>query len=92
MGLYLPENCLRGAKDCTPLAQIESDCKKSFVCSGHNAPESREWPDDKFRLCWKNSHVDESGDYDYSDMKDTISVLAQALSADEHMGVSQENK
>jgi hypothetical protein len=48
-------------------------------------PEGRVWHGDIFRLCWKNDHVDEMGDYDYADMKDTISVLAQALSIDEHM-------
>lgn len=85
MSIYIPEICNRGREDCKSLAFIKSDCEGSFVCCGHNTPESREWKEDKFRVCWKNSHVDEMGDYDYADMKDTISVLAQALSADEHM-------
>jgi hypothetical protein len=85
MALFVPEICHRGRDDCSSLAFIKSDNGSSLVCCGHNTPENREWKEDKFRVCWKNDRVDEIGDYDYADMKDTMSVLAQALSADEHM-------
>ncbi len=85
MSIRLPERCLRGLDDCTALAQIESDGGQSFVCCGHSDPETRTVGQDRFRVCWKSQHVDETGDYDEVDMKDTISVLAQALSVDGHM-------
>jgi hypothetical protein len=85
VGVYQTVICNRGREDCESLSFIKSDCGGSFVCCGHNTPDNREWKDDIFRVCWKNDHVDEMGDYDYSDMKDTISVLAQALSIDEHI-------
>lgn len=83
--IELPTTCPRDRKDCEPLAQVISDENKSFVCCGAVAEPHRTIPQDRFRLCWKNDHVDEMGDYDDADIKDTVSVLAQALSADEHM-------
>jgi len=85
MPLYLPEKCLRGRSDCSPLAQIESDCGNSFCCCGRNDGTTRKVVGDEFRVCWKNSEVDELGDWDKRDITDTISVLAQALSIDENM-------
>ena len=85
MPLYLPKECLRKRDDCEPLAQVESDSKDTFVCCGLNKEWSRAVSIDRFRLCWKNSFVDEMGDYSDTDIKDTLSVLAQALSVDQHM-------
>ena len=83
--ICLPEKCLRDQTDCSPLSQINSDCGKSFWCMGHNSPESRTMPQDRFRLCFKNPEVDQVDDLDDADVKDLMSILAQALSADEHM-------
>ena len=85
MSLWIPQDCPRGLSECISLANIQSDDGGSFICCGHNDGTTREWAGDRFRVCWKNSHVDEMGDYDDADMKDTLSVLAQAISADEHM-------
>ncbi len=85
MPIHLPERCLRGRDDCQPLSLLASDEDTSFVCCGHSDPESRTVEQDRFRVCWKNDMVDEMGDYDERDMKDTMSVLAQALSVDENM-------
>jgi len=92
--IYLPEKCLRNEKGCKPLAQIESDyeghfVKRSFVCCGLSDVETREVKEDRFRLCWYNKDVDEIGDYSETDLKDTLSVIAQALSIDQHI---KENK
>ena len=89
MGIYLPENCLRKRSDCQPLSQIESDDEVSFVCCGLINEEDRTIEQDRFRLCWQNEFVSEIGDYDDKDMKDTISVMSQALSIDEHMRLAE---
>lgn len=68
--------------DCQPLAQIESDCGESFICCGTSETASRTVIEDRFRFCWKNAVVDQCDDLDERDIKDTISVLAQALSVD----------
>lgn len=84
--IELPEECPRGRSDCHPLSQIVSDEKpRSFICCGHNDGSTRELPQDRFRLCWKNQMIDEIGDWDERDIKDTISVLSQALSIDENI-------
>lgn len=90
MSVWIPLECARGRTDCESLSRVISDCEKSFVCCGRVAEEHRGIPQDRFRLCWKNSDVDEMGDYDDADMKDTISVIAQALSADEHISRDKE--
>lgn len=84
-GINLPDRCLRDRGDCRPLAQVASEGLESFICCGHNMAVSRSIPTDRFRVCWKNDQVDELSDWDERDMKDTISVLAQALSVDENM-------
>lgn len=87
--LHLPEKCPRRRIDCQPLAQIVSDePPTSFICCGHNDGSTRVVERDKFRVCWKNDVVDELGDWDERDIKDTLSVLSQALSVDENMKAS----
>lgn len=86
MPITIPDKCLRSdARGCIPLAQIESDCGDSFVCSGHIDEVARTIPQDEFRLCWVSKTVDEMGDYDQQDIIDTVSVLSQALSVKGHM-------
>jgi hypothetical protein len=85
MPLSLPDKCLRDRSDCEPLAQIASDNGKSFICCGLNDQETRSYPHDEFRHCWKNQVIDERTDWDRRDITDTISVLAQALSIKANM-------
>ena len=84
-GIYLPVECLRDREDCVSISQLVSSCKGSFMCVGHNDPESRKLEQDRFRVCFKNEVIDELQDWDDADMKDQISVLSYALSADEHI-------
>ena len=83
--LRTPEKCLRGLEDCQALAQIESDDGGSFICCGASDEDSRTLKRDRFRFCWKNDTIDQRDDLDERDVKDTISVLAQALSVDANM-------
>lgn len=85
MSIIIPNNCIRDRKDCCSLALIKSDCGKSFWCFGHNDEDSRQVKADRFRLCFKNETMDEMDDLDDADVKDLMSVLAQGMSADEHM-------
>jgi hypothetical protein len=87
--------CWRCRTDCTPVANLcadEPDAKTkapaSFVCVGYNHPKDRAVPQDRFTLCWKNKAVDERGHWDKRDLLDTMSVIAQALSTDENIKVS----
>lgn len=81
----MPENCLRGRKDCEPLSQITSDTGDSFICCGHNDGASRVHLQDRFRVCWKNDVIDELSDWDDTDIKHTMSVLSHALAVDQSM-------
>lgn len=84
MPIYLPERCLRNRKDCEPYAQIEVDDGSSFICMGRNNGNMSDQPGDIFTHCWKNETVDEMTFWDERDIIDTISVLAQGLSAHEN--------
>jgi len=85
MAIQLPEKCLRNLTNCQPLAQIVSDDGTSFFCCGHNDGSDREVSCDKFTLCFKNEAIDEMGHWCERDIKDQMSVMAQALSVDENM-------
>lgn len=89
MSTATENTCLRCRQDCTPLANVSADGDgKSFVCVGLNRKEDRSVPADRFTLCWKNDVVDERGHWDKRDLLDTMSVIAQALSTDENIRVS----
>ena len=89
MGTITENACLRCRTDCTPAANVSaSGDGKSFVCVGWNRPQDRTVPGDRFTLCWKNSTIDERGHWDKRDLLDTMSVIAQALSVDENIRVS----
>jgi len=91
MGTFTVNKCLRCRTDCIALANISSDSEeKSFICVGYNKPEGREIKNDRFTLCWKNNVIDERGFWDRRDLLDTQSVIAQALSIDENIKVSDE--
>ena len=78
-GLWAPEYCPRGKDDCSSLCQIIAKGHASFMCVGENDPDSREMPQDRFRVCFKNGHVDDMQDYDKRDLMQTNAVLAGAL-------------
>lgn len=80
MPIILPRKCLRKRKDCKPLAQIQSDCKRSFICCGENDGNDRVHKQDRLTVCWKNETIDERSHWDERDIADTMSVFAQALS------------
>lgn len=84
--------CYRCRTDCVPLANLCADDTvppSSFICVGANQPQSRTVPQDRFTLCWKNNAIDERGHWDKRDLLDTMSVIAQALSTDENIRVSE---
>lgn len=86
--------CFRCLSNCTPIANLSSDDPTadgrpaSFVCVGYNRPADRAVPADRFTLCWKNRAIDERSHWDKRDLLDTMSVIAQALSTDENLRVS----
>jgi len=90
MPLYLPEKCLRSCKDCSPLSQIESDDCQSFICCGQNDETTRKEKQDRFRLCWHNEYINEMTNWDERDIKDTLSVLTQALSIDANINANSQ--
>ena len=84
--IRLPDECPRGLDSCSPLSQVVSDSEpRTFCCCGISDIDTRKIPEDKFRHCWVSETVDEIGDYDECDIKDTIWVLAQALSIQERL-------
>ena len=93
MSTQTQDACFRCRKDCTPLANLTADGSTppaSFICVGANHPASRTVKQDRFTLCWKNAAIDERGHWDKRDLLDTMSVIAQALSTDENIAVSNE--
>ena len=90
-GHRLPDiKCPRGYDDCTSLSQVIANGHTSFVCCGHSDEQTRDVNQDRFRVCWKNDHVDELGDYDERDLKSTIAVMARALMIDHDMRLNAE--
>lgn len=91
--IRIPEHCPRGLSSCEPLAQIVSDDppldvanrEGSLVCCGLNDGTGRQEPMDRFTVCFMNEAIDERNDWSERDIKDHLSVLAQALSADVNM-------
>jgi len=90
--IELPYKCLRTRKDCQPLSQIIADENDDFICCGLNKPESRSVEQDNFRFCWKNKTYNECSDWDERDIKDTIHVLARALSIEANMRLTQQEQ
>lgn len=94
MSTQTENRCFRCRTDCVPVSNLSADepahdgSAASFVCVGFNRKEDRTVPADRFTLCWKNKEVDERGHWDKRDLLDTMSVIAQALSTDENIRVS----
>lgn len=77
------EKCPRGLQ-CEPLSNMVADDKSSFVCVGLHNDFNSDYPDDKFRHCFKSAaNTDSMFDYDEYDMKSVISVMSEALVKDE---------
>lgn len=86
--------CWRRREDCVPFQAIDGvgdqDLTEdqildldyepaSFVCCGCINPDARVLPQDAYRVCWKNSAVDEMGDYDEQDLTHLQAVVGHAL-------------
>lgn len=83
--------CWRGRTDCEPFQAIDAapagvtdeqimacDYEPvSFVCCGCVAEEERPLPQDAYRVCFKNSAVDEMSDNDEQDLAHLMAVVAQ---------------
>ena len=82
MSIELPEKCLRNNKLCQPLAQLKTIDENAFICCGYNDIRERSVPQNRFCYCFKNKEFDEMSHWDERDIKDTIHVLARALSVD----------
>lgn len=80
MPIERPERCLRGLGDCSPLAQLASDCGSSFICVGENDGTSRVHAQDLYRKCDVAEGAESMADCDQRDLTDELSVIAQALS------------
>ena len=73
------KTCLRGRKDCEPLANVISDDETTFVCCGFSDPKSRTVQSDCYRLCFKSLYADDISDNDEYDLLDLISVISTAI-------------
>ena len=85
--ICLPDKCMRGKNDCSPLSNIVSDDDDnghSFICVGENNPETRTVKEDIYTLCTKTEYVDDICNLDYRDIVDQVSVMARALSVIEN--------
>ncbi len=77
-GIIVPEYCPRQRVDCKSLSQSITGGHQSFICCGENT--KRRLPQDKYRLCFKNSVIDTIEDFDMRDIIRTAAVLMGAAS------------
>ena len=78
-GIFRPDHCPRGLNDCESLDQIISAGHKSFMCCGKHDGKTNVLPQDEYRVCFKNSKIDEITDYDKRDLIHTAKVLMGTL-------------
>jgi hypothetical protein len=78
-GLACPVYCPRNLTDCTSMAQIIAQGHASFICVGENDGSKRVLSQDKYRMCFKNSLMDEMSDFDKRDLVHFSSVMIQGL-------------
>ena len=76
---YLPEKCLRGFDTCQPLSQIAATNGESFFCCGENDGTQRPVEQDKYTVCFKGQHRDETSYNDKRDLMHNAAVLNMAL-------------
>ena len=74
--------CPRGTK-CEPISNIVSNDNATFVCIGYHNEEKNQYPQDKFRHCFKSETTNSVFDYDEYDLKSVISVMSESLLIDE---------
>lgn len=96
MPIQLYPKCWRDRDDCKPIHCIDGTDRElteeeyinfdytpaSFVCSGFISKKDREIEQDAYRLCFKNSCVDEMTDNDMQDLTSVMSVCSMALCYD----------
>ena len=78
-GIWTTGYCPRACTDCQSLSQIISYGHDSFMCVGENDGSTRELEQDRFRVCFKNSAIDQKTDYDKRDLMQTQATFAWAL-------------
>lgn len=76
------EICPKGTQ-CQPLSNVVADDNSSFVCVGLHKDLKNEYPQDRFRHCFKSETTDSMYDYDEYDLKSVVSVMSEALLVDE---------
>lgn len=93
MSLFIYEKCHRNRDDCMSVDCVASEPEGiteeqminldyeplSFVCCGISSEDSRELKRDAFRLCFKNSAVDDISDNDEQDLTSLLSVISKTL-------------
>ena len=80
-GIFCPDYCPRGLKDCKPLAQIIATDHTSFYCVGENDGRNRTVEQDRYRVCFKNGDIDRQEDVDRRDLQHAVAVQSMALAA-----------
>ena len=65
---------------CQPISNVVATDSSSFVCVGLHGEEKPNFPEDRFRHCFKSAGgTDTMHDYDSYDMKSVVSVFSEAL-------------
>ena len=76
------EECPRKT-DCKPISNVVASDNSSFVCMGYHNEYKKDYPQDRFRHCFKSESTDSIFDYDEYDLKSVISVMSESLLIDE---------
>ena len=76
------EKCPRGTK-CKPISNVVPDDGSTFVCVGYHNEIKKDYPQDRFRHCFKSESTNSIFDYDEYDLKSVISVMSESLLIDE---------
>lgn len=69
--------------ECQPLSNIVADDGSSFVCVGLHKDLNNEYPEDRFRHCFKSETTNSMYHYDDYDLKSVVSIMSEALLIDE---------
>lgn len=81
--------CPRGI-DCNPVSNIIADNGESFVCAGYHEDEKKDYPQDKFRHCFKSAAgTDSMFDHDEYDLKSIIAVLSETILYEELIKINE---
>jgi len=77
--ILIPHDCPREMHDCIALSNIVSDNGESFFCCGENNGERRTVEQDKYTVCFKGAHRDETSHNDKRDLVHNAAVIMRAL-------------